>query len=127
MRPQAGGPTCDWLDGMSDDTISAMATAFERQWSDLRACLHAMQPGDASNGAADELREIAHRLAGSSAQLGLVELEAALRELEALLDTGASGTEKKDTDALADLIARLDAPLDNAASWRRLSRQEPAP
>ena len=121
-RPDQGQPVAatpnpvrDGLEGRSAVTIAARADAFHTQWSDFRARLTALQNG----GRCGELGDIAHRLAGSSAQLGLVELEAVLRELEQRCNTEHTAPE-------AELIARLNLPLEHAASWRRLQREEAA-
>jgi two-component system aerobic respiration control sensor histidine kinase ArcB len=115
-KGKAPGALCDGLEGLSPETVTAMAEAFRQQWSGFRAQLRRLRRGDVPDGLADT----AHRLAGSSAQLGLVEIESALKALEARHDAG-------DTEALPDLIARLDLPLHQIGSWRRLSLGEKAP
>lgn len=99
----------DRLAGLSATTIAAMAEAFRSQWSEFRTMLRTAQCG----APATELQCVAHRLAGSSAQLGLVELEAPLRAFERRCESG-------DRTDMSDLIAKLDVPLEQTASWSRL-------
>ena len=115
-RPlSAPGRGADGLAGLSQATVAAMAAAFHAQWSDFRACLAAMQEGCAPDGLAD----VAHRLAGTTAQLGLCELDTPLRALE----RRCREDEAADDGDLAALLAALDRPLDTLPSWRRLARQ----
>jgi len=94
------------LDGLSEATVTAMAEAFLAQWAEFR--IHLRQPGGERSLA--DLGELAHRLAGSSAQLGLRELSEPLRELERRCQVDA-------TD-LDDLVDRLDRPVTECASWQ---------
>ncbi len=111
------GAPCDGLEGLSAETVAAMAAAFALQWEGLRRRLadarHAAGSDGLSDGLPEELADLVHRLAGSTAQLGLAEFEAPLRELEARLDAG-------ERTGLGALLDRIDRPLADAASWRRL-------
>lgn len=107
--------TRDGLEGLSSATIAAMANAFETQWSEFRTLLRKHQ----ADGQFRELGDIAHRLAGSSAQLGMGELESELRDLEQQCHTVPAGPGKA-------LVKRLDNPLERTASWQRLKRGEAA-
>ncbi len=110
------GASLDSIAGLSPATLAAMAEALRRQWSDFRKLLGAVR----ETRRFDDLQAVAHRLAGSAAQLGLSEFEGSLRELERRCDAGSTA----DLSDLSDLVARLDRPIEDAASWRRLARVE---
>lgn len=111
--PAAGAPRqgCgpDGLAGLSEATIHAMAAAFHAQWVEFRRRLAVPETGEIPEGLAD----VAHRLAGTTAQLGLTELEAPLRDLEQCC--------RDEADDLASLLASLDRPLETVPSWQRLA------
>ena len=107
-RGPAAPPAPDRLEGLSDATVAAMAAAFRPQWAEFRARLDGLRGGAPADGLAD----VAHRLAGTTAQLGLTEFEAPLRDLERRCRAGGQDC--------ADLLAALDRPLEDAPSWRRL-------
>ncbi|WP_170106802.1 hybrid sensor histidine kinase/response regulator [Rhodovulum imhoffii] len=90
------------LDGLSGETISAMAKAFITQWESFRIRLR-------QDTHRKELGDIAHRLAGSSAQLGLHDLEHLLNELERRCET--------DPSDIADVVNRLDYPVTDWLQW----------
>lgn len=104
------GPTASavrgHLNGLSEATVAAMAHAFLGQWAGFRTRLRqaAGQAPDA------ELGALAHRLAGSAAQLGLRELVEPLRELERRCEAPIA--------ELGDLVDRLDQPASDLASWQ---------
>ena len=110
VRVPPGAPTpIETLDGLSADTVQAMARAFETAWQDFRLLLR--QGSAAADGT--DIAYRAHRLAGSSAILGLAELQAPLRELE-------ERWPDRGDDEIAPLIAALDRDLTGFASWIRL-------
>ncbi len=98
----------DGLVGLSDATVATMLELFRQQWSMFRVQLGAVRQGLPADG----LAEVAHRLAGTTAQLGLSECEAALRELDRRCRSGPDDT--------AELLELLDRPLEALPSWRRL-------
>lgn len=97
------------LAGVSPSTIVTMTEAFLVQWSDFRAQLCAVQDG----GDVKRLEEVSHRLAGTTAQLGITEVEEPLRELERRCRLG---------EDIIDLVALLDRPIEEMASWHGLPR-----
>ncbi|MEO1677845.1 MAG: ATP-binding protein [Pseudomonadota bacterium] len=101
-------PRVTSLEGLSEETVAAMIDAFREQWSAFRDELADLRGGAPSKIVAD----LAHRLAGTTAQLGLVDLEDALRELERRSRLDAS-----DVD---DLLGLLDQPLESKVSWHQL-------
>jgi two-component system aerobic respiration control sensor histidine kinase ArcB len=115
--PSEPAPEAAGLAGLSESTVAAMAAAFRVQWAEFRACLAAMEPGAAPG----DLAGTAHRLAGTTAQLGLCELEAPLRALERRC------REEEEVGDLAALRTTLDRPLDTLPSWRRLALQRAHP
>lgn len=97
------------LEGLSAETVAEMAAAFALQWEEFRARIQTLAGPTSRQG----LGDLAHRLAGSSAQLGLSELVQPLRELELRCAAG-------ETD-LQDLVRLLDHPVTDCASWASLS------
>ncbi len=102
------------LSGLSADTIRAMRTAFETAWTQFRTTLRDAE----ARAAPAELADLAHRLAGSTATLGLHELEQPLRDLERRCRAEGAAAD------LAGLAARLDRDLDGLHSWARLAELE---
>ena len=94
--------------GVSPEAMAAMVAAFETQWLDFRANLTAPP---------ETVEQMAHRLAGSSAQLGLSELEASFRKLEACC---ANHDFHRDHAAAVKL---LDRDLEEFQCWRELSAE----
>ncbi len=101
------------LQGLSDDTISGMLIAFEEEWARFRALLNS--PDDPAN--LGDLGYLAHRLAGTTAILGLSELEEPLHTLELLCN---GDPDAQDMAALRD---RLDRDLNGMASWKQLMKR----
>ncbi len=96
---------------LSPETARAMTQAFAEQWRAFRA--EFMADGTMSGIAA--LGQTAHRLAGSSAILGLSPLEAPLRALEKQCAAGAARPE------ILVLLGDLDVDLSSLACWREIS------
>ncbi len=107
-RGPAAPPAPNRLEGLSDATVAAMTAAFRPQWAEFRARLEDLRRGAPVDG----LGDLAHRLAGTTAQLGLTEFEAPLRDLERRCRAGGGDC--------SDLVAALDRPLEDAPSWRGL-------
>lgn len=98
------------LQGLAPKTVAAMIETFSEAWCDFRRNLRSVT-GDQPD---HELALMAHRLAGSCAVMGLVELEPSLRQLEALcLD------ENRQFDVAASARA-LDRDLEEFPTWHRL-------
>jgi two-component system, OmpR family, aerobic respiration control sensor histidine kinase ArcB len=98
----------DGLLGLSDATVATMLELFRQQWSMFRFQLAAVRQGAPAAGLAD----VAHRLAGTTAQLGLADCEFALRELDRRCQNSP--------DDIAELVDLLDRPLEELPSWRRI-------
>lgn len=97
----------DPLSGVSDRTVTAMRKAFADAWLDFRERMSCARATDDLG----SLREPAHRLAGSCAFLGLIELEKGLLSLEELCQQAdAEGP-------ILKLLDALDHPLDQFAQW----------
>ncbi len=107
--PEPAPDTGTNLEGLAPETVRAMAQAFQQAWEDFRRILK-----NGGNGAED-LAHLAHRLAGSTAILGIHELEAPLRELE------KGWPERKNDDEIAPLLATLDRDLTQIRAWASLS------
>ncbi len=103
----------DHLKGLSPDTVRAMVQAFELAWEEFRRDLR-QNPPDRN---ATDLGHQAHRLAGSSAILGIGELEAPLRDLEKRWPL------RGDDEGLASLLESLDRDLAMLGSWPGICRQ----
>ncbi len=98
---------------LSPSTLKAMAEALRQAWSEFRKQLRrSMQTAPC-----DELKSQAHRLAGSTAQLGITELAGPLRALEQRCDAGPAAD-------ISDLVILLDRPIEQTAFWRSLARIE---
>lgn len=95
------------LEGLSPETIQAMARTFESAWEEFR---QALRQGGSGAGMPD-LAHQAHRLAGSTAILGIDELETPLRELE------RRWPERHDDDGISALLTSLDRDLTQVGSW----------
>lgn len=97
------------LEGLTHDTVRAMTVAFQDAWNEFRS--------DITTGYdRRELGRQAHRLAGSSAILGLHELETPLRELERCCQEPARDTE------IDPLVGRLDLELPKLETWVQLRK-----
>ncbi len=103
------------LTELSPKTAQAMAAAFAQQWDDFRAEYMA----DNTRPRLTALGHVAHRLAGSSALLGLSEIEVPLRLLEQKCSSGAPDAE------IRTLLSELDIDLMSVASWCGHTRQAP--
>ncbi|WP_299442504.1 ATP-binding protein [uncultured Rhodospira sp.] len=101
------------LQELSPDSIRAMAQAFQTQWRDFRATLSRVTEDDPP--APATIADLAHRLAGSSALLGLRDLEEPLRDLERLCRADA------DAGDLTDLIGVLDRDPADSPSWAAIA------
>ncbi len=97
------------LDGLTHDTVRAMTEAFQDAWNEFRSDI-------TSGNDKRKLGRQAHRLAGSSAILGLHELETPLRELERRCQEPAGDTE------IEPLVGRLDLDLPKLATWVELRK-----
>lgn len=98
------------LGGLSPETIKAMACAFEEAWAAFRDELQSAVSGTE----VPDMAHKAHRLAGSTAILGLRELEAPLRELE------RRWPEPHHDGEIVSLLALLDRDLSQIPSWNRI-------
>lgn len=97
------------LDELSPETILAMAETFRDEWSCFRRDI----------GTYSDKRELAfqaHRLAGSTAILGLHELESPLREFERRCNSQCGG------DEIGRLVSLLDRDLQQIESWKQLCK-----
>ncbi|WP_176793601.1 ATP-binding protein [Rhodospira trueperi] len=101
------------LEELSPDSIRAMAQAFRTQWRDFRATLSRLSGDDPPP--PGTIADLAHRLAGSSALLGLRDLEEPLRDLEHRCRAGAGAGD------MADLIGALDRDPVNSPSWAAIA------
>ena len=102
------------LQGLSSETIHAMTEAFQKAWCDFRS-------GICTSTDRTELAVQAHRLAGSTAILGLSELEAPLRELERHCHGAGDQAE------IASLLGQLDRDLPQIRSWVELRKLAGSP
>ncbi len=98
------------LRGLAPETVLAMIESFATTWAEFRGQIAVHQPPLTNH----DLGAIAHRLAGSCAILGLVELEPVLRQLE----TQCSNSQG-DVD-LSPFRPNLDRDLSQLMSWKRL-------
>ncbi|MDW3222762.1 MAG: ATP-binding protein [Paracoccaceae bacterium] len=105
----------DGLWGLSPKTVTAMINTFSSSWEDFRAQMQTESPAFSKH----DLALMSHRLAGSCAIMGIVELEAGLRRLE------SQCLSETDTINLADFVPELDRDLADLASWRRLNTAWP--
>ncbi len=97
----------DRLDGLAPGTILAMIETFQEAWNSFRRDI----------GALTDKRELAfqaHRLAGSTAILGLTELEIPLREFEKCCESHS------DNAKILRLLTQLDCDLTEIGSWNHL-------
>ncbi|MEM1077232.1 MAG: ATP-binding protein [Pseudomonadota bacterium] len=99
------------LAGLSPETVTAMLQAFESAWCAFRMDLQAARAGHAG----PDLALQAHRLAGSTAILGLCELEAPLRELE------RRWPDRDTLEEVAPMLTTLDRDLAQVPSWLALT------
>lgn len=105
------------LQGLSPQTISAMVAVFAEAWETFRSQISQRT----KSYSAIELADTAHRLAGSCAILGIVEIEPLLRQLETLCRSQHSDEE------VAALLLKLDQDLMALASWQRLVADRRSP
>jgi len=104
----------DPLSGVSDKTVAAMRKAFTDAWLDFREQMSLARATDDLG----SLREPAHRLAGSCAFLGLIELERQLLSLE-------EQCQQADAEGpILKLLDALDHPLEQFAQWEALDMAE---
>ncbi|WP_424970677.1 ATP-binding protein [Dinoroseobacter sp. S76] len=104
------------LEGLSPETVTAMLQAFEAAWEAFRQDLRAARAG----GPSPDLAPQAHRLAGSTAILGLCELEAPLRALE------QRWPEHTQPEEVAPMLTTLDRDLSQVPSWLALTARAEA-
>ena len=97
------------LEGLSPGTLLAMTETFQDAWASFRCDIGTC--ADRTN-----LAFQAHRLAGSTAVLGLPELETLLREFE------RRSRSQCHEDEIVPLLAQLDCDLQEIGSWHRLCK-----
>ncbi|WP_424974196.1 ATP-binding protein [Dinoroseobacter sp. S124A] len=105
------------LQGLSAETVAAMLAAFEDAWTEFRIRLREARAGRAPA----DLGLQAHRLAGSTAILGLSDLEAPLRALD------QRWSERASPEDLGPMLTTLDRDLTQVPSWNALLALTEAP
>lgn len=100
------------LEGLSTETIQAMVRAFQSAWDEFRIALRQSKTGPGTS----DLSHQAHRLAGSTAILGISELEAPLRELEKRWPV------RRGDEEIAPLLTALDCDLSQIDSWAGIQK-----